>query len=109
LVGRGFAESATAIRWLCLIPLLRSFHLSAGDAMATGGFQNYRLGCQFLAAGGNLALNVILIPRYGWIGAACASLVTDGALALISWSVLLLLKQRREGIIATFPLEKAAA
>jgi len=109
LVGSGFAESVTAIRWLCLIPLFRCFHLSAGDAMTAAGLQSYRLASQFLAAGGNFALNLILIPRYGWMGAAWASLATDGVLALISWGVLLFLKQRSEGIIATLPLEKAAA
>ena len=37
LLGHAFAQSADAIRWLCLIPLFRCFHLSAGDAMAGAG------------------------------------------------------------------------
>jgi hypothetical protein len=38
----------------------------------------------------NLALNLVLIPRWSWQGAAAASLITDGALAvsnglLVAW------------------------
>jgi hypothetical protein len=33
-----------------------------------------------------------LIPHYSWVGAAWASLLTDGGLAAMSWAVLLWLK-----------------
>jgi O-antigen/teichoic acid export membrane protein len=93
LVGQGFAESVTALRWLCLIPLFRCFHLSAGDAIAGAGFQKYRLASQFIAATLNFGLNLYLIPRYSWLGAAWASLVTDGGLGAMQWAVLLWLKR----------------
>jgi O-antigen/teichoic acid export membrane protein len=92
LVGRGFSQSIAALRWLCLIPVFRSFHVSAGDAMSGAGYQKYRLGSQFVAAGSNFCLNLYLIPHYSWVGAAWASLLTDGSLAAMSWMVLLWLK-----------------
>jgi O-antigen/teichoic acid export membrane protein len=94
LVGKSYAESVSALRWLCLIPFFRSFHLSAGDAIAGAGHQKFRLVSQSIAAIGNLLLNLYLVPRYSWHGAAWASLATDGALGVMNWAALLLLAKR---------------
>jgi O-antigen/teichoic acid export membrane protein len=94
LVGRNYQESVSALRWLCLIPFFRCFHLSAGDAIAGAGHQRYRLVSQSIAAGGNLLLNLWLVPRHGWLGAAWASLATDGALGVMNWTALYWLKKR---------------
>ena len=88
LAGPGFTQSVGALRWLCLIPLFRSFHLSAGDAITGAGSQRVRLGTQFAASLLNFGLNLWLIPAYGWLGAAWASLMTDGSLAVMNWSAL---------------------
>jgi O-antigen/teichoic acid export membrane protein len=97
LIGKGFKPSVSALRWLCLIPLFRSFHLSAGDAIAGVGQQKFRLVGQAIAAAFNIALNAYLIPRYSWWGAAIASLLTDGSLAIINWTVLFWLRRREQG------------
>jgi len=88
LLGKSFADSVLALRWLCLIPLFRCFHLSAGDALAGAGYQNYRLVTRICAALLNFGLNLILIPRFSWLGAAWASLATDGGLGVIDWVVI---------------------
>jgi O-antigen/teichoic acid export membrane protein len=88
VVGPGFAESVMALRWLCLIPVLRSIHQMTGCALTGAGLQNYRTGTQFVAAATNFLLNLWLIPRCGWHGAAWSSLITDAALALMNWGVL---------------------
>lgn len=85
VVGKSFANSVVALRWLCLIPLFRCFHLSAGDAMAGSGYQNYRLINRIGAAVFNFVLNLILIPHFSWVGAAWASLATDGGLGVADW------------------------
>jgi O-antigen/teichoic acid export membrane protein len=100
-IGKGFRPSVSALRWLCLIPLFRSFHLCAGDAIAGVGQQKFRLVCQFIAAGFNISLNVYLIPRYSWLGAAIASLLTDGSLAVFTWSVLFWLRRRERAAALT--------
>jgi O-antigen/teichoic acid export membrane protein len=97
LLGHSFAQSVDAIRWLCLIPLFRCFHLSAGDAMAGAGYQRYRLGGQSVAVAFNFGANLYLIPHFSWRGAAFASLLTDGGLGLLSWTILLALKKRNSG------------
>jgi O-antigen/teichoic acid export membrane protein len=94
LVGKSYAESVSALRWLCLIPFFRCFHLSAGDAIAGAGHQKFRLVSQSIAATGNLLLNLYLVPRHSWHGAAWASLGTDGALGVMNWLALMLLSRR---------------
>src|ERR1700676_457107 len=102
VVGKSFAQSASALRWLCLIPFFRSFHLSAGDAIAGAGHQKFRLISQFVAAAFNFSLNLYLIPRFSWLGAAWASLMTDGSLGAMNWLVAwrLLLREKNKFVPA---------
>ena len=101
LVGKSYAESVSALRWLCLIPFFRCFHLSAGDAIAGAGHQKYRLLSQSIAAIGNLLLNLYLVPRYSWQGAAWASLATDGTLGLMNWVAIIYLARRSVPVLQT--------
>ena len=101
LVGKSYAESVSALRWLCLIPFFRCFHLSAGDAIAGAGHQRFRLISQSIAAIGNLLLNLYLVPRFSWLGAAWASLATDGALGVMNWGALGLLSKRSRPLMQT--------
>jgi O-antigen/teichoic acid export membrane protein len=100
VLGKDFSPSVAALRWLCLIPAFRSLHLGAGDAMSGAGYQNYRLSSQFIAAGFNFCMNLYLIPHYSWVGAAWASLLTDGGLAAMNWTVLLRLRRKEMAKLA---------
>jgi O-antigen/teichoic acid export membrane protein len=88
LVGPGFAESVSALRWLCLIPIFRSIHGMSGSVLTSAGLQRYRSATQIVAALGNLGLNLWLIPTHGWLGAAWGSLVTDGSLCVMNWAIM---------------------
>jgi O-antigen/teichoic acid export membrane protein len=88
VVGRGFIEAEAALRWLCLIPLFRSIHQMTGCALTGAGLQNYRTGTQLTAATLNFFLNLWLIPKWGWHGAAWSSLLTDAALAAMNLGIL---------------------
>jgi O-antigen/teichoic acid export membrane protein len=88
LVGNGFRETVLALRWLCLIPVLRAFHHMTGSALTGSGLQRYRTLSQIAAVGLNVGLNVWLIPRHGWLGAAWSSLATDGMLAVMNCGTL---------------------
>jgi O-antigen/teichoic acid export membrane protein len=96
ILGRSFAESVAALRWLCLIPLIRSFHYAAGMIITGSVSPWYRTTLQVTAAILNFALNIILIPRYSWQGAAAASLLSDGALAAMNWIAVVYLMRRQE-------------
>jgi O-antigen/teichoic acid export membrane protein len=95
LMGPSYTGSVSAIRWLCLLPLLRSFHLAAGDCITATSSQWWRTTSQLLAALFNLLLNFLLIPKWSWEGAAVASLLTDGALAVTNWLILNHLSTRK--------------
>jgi O-antigen/teichoic acid export membrane protein len=82
IVGSDFQASIRVLRWICLLPLFRSVHEIAGSMLTTAGFQRYRLGAQFSVAALTLGLDLWWIPRLGWLGAAWASLASDGALAV---------------------------
>jgi O-antigen/teichoic acid export membrane protein len=100
LAGRQFAAAVSALRWLCLIPILRSVHGITGNVLTSLGLQRYRTSTQVAAAVLNLGLNAWLIPRFGWHGAAWASLLTDGTLGLSNWCVLAVVGKNLMGEIA---------
>lgn len=104
LIGKSFTGSISALRWLCFLPLFRCFHLSSGDAIAGAGYQRYRTSAQFVAAAFNFGINLYLIPRYSWKGAAWSSLMTDGGLAILNWVVLLYLRNRDRDRAVVTPL-----
>jgi O-antigen/teichoic acid export membrane protein len=94
IAGNGFAESVTALRWLCLIPVFRSVHNFTGSALMGAGLQTYRTVGQLIAASLNFGLNLYLIPHYGWLGAAWSSLATDAALGGLNWGMLYILVRK---------------
>ena len=60
LVGRGFAESVSALRWLCLIPVFRSIHGATGSVLTGAGLQRYRSVTQIMAAVGNFGIEPVV-------------------------------------------------
>ncbi len=106
VTGHSFSDSVSALRWLCLLPVLRSLHLGCGDALTGAGYQRYRTGAQMGAAGLNFGLNLWLIPVYSWHGAAWASLITDGSLAAANCALLSALWHRET---RSRPLSSATA
>lgn len=94
LFGPSFQGSVAALRWLCLLPLLRVLHYAWGTAITASASQWNRTAIQLGAAGVNLLLNFLLIPKWSWQGAAVASLITDGLLAFSSWVVLRCIERR---------------
>lgn len=94
LLGKSFAESVPALRWLCLLPFFRSFNFSAGDALTGAGHLKLRLRGLASAAAFNFGVNLYLIPHYRWVGAAWSSLATEGLLAVFNWIMLLELTSR---------------
>lgn len=87
IVGADFGPSVLVLRWLCLLPLFRSIHEITGSMLTASGHQKYRVAAQFLVAGVALALDLWLIPHYGWPGAAWASLAADGLLAATCYAL----------------------
>jgi O-antigen/teichoic acid export membrane protein len=96
-VGKGFAESVAAIRWLCFIPIFRAIHQIVGNALTGAGLQRFRTAAQFIAALLNFLLNLWLIPMFSWHGAAWSSLATDGSLVLMNLGLVAILSRKSKG------------
>ena len=94
IAGKAFSEGIFALRWLCLIPVFRSIHKITGSVLTCAGMQRARTITQVTAALMNFGLNLWLIPRFGWRGAAWASLATDGGLGLLNWVVLMVITEK---------------
>jgi O-antigen/teichoic acid export membrane protein len=87
ILGRGFREATEALRWLSLLPLLKTLHYFVSDALTGAGYQRLRTFSQIGVAVFNTLINLWLIPAYGWRGAAWSSLASDALLALTLWIV----------------------
>lgn len=86
ILGAGYEAVVPAVRWLALIPLLRCIHSFLADALSGAGFQRTRTVIQVLIALINIGLNLVILPRYSWRGAAWTSLGCDGLLVVVFWS-----------------------
>lgn len=99
LVGLGYAETVPAMRWLALLPLIRSVHSFLADALSGAGLQGLRSTIQVAVALTNFGMNLVILPKYGWLGAAWTSLASDGLLLISLW-IAVRLRLRSEAEVA---------
>jgi O-antigen/teichoic acid export membrane protein len=85
ILGPKYDAVVPAVRWLALIPFLRCLHSFLADALSGAGLQRTRTAIQVLVAVINIALNLVILPRYAWRGAAWTSLGCDGLLVVVFW------------------------
>lgn len=86
ILGQQFASTAEALRWLCLLPLLKSLHYFMGEALTGAGHQGVRASTHVAVAVFNVLINLWIIPGYGWRGAAWSSLASDGLLVILMYA-----------------------
>ncbi len=80
--GESFRESVATLRLLAFIPLLQGLYTPFALALTGSGRQTLRTRGQLATLGVNIALNLALIPLWGWAGAAWATLVSQMILLL---------------------------
>jgi O-antigen/teichoic acid export membrane protein len=86
ILGNQYARTSEALRWLALLPLLKSIHYFGADSLTCAGYQWLRTLVQMAIAAFNVLINLWIIPAYSWRGAAWSSLASDGMLAVTLWS-----------------------
>jgi O-antigen/teichoic acid export membrane protein len=96
ILGHDFDQAAGAVRWLSLLPVLKSIQFAAADALTGAGFQATRTVLQVIVAGINIGINFPLITHYSWRGAAWSSLICDGLLALALWLLIVHLRRQMQ-------------
>jgi len=83
ILGPGYRQSATVIRYLAILPTLKAMQYFFADAITGADFQAIRVAVQAAVAFLNVTLNLLWIPRHGWLGAVWATLISDGTLAIL--------------------------
>jgi O-antigen/teichoic acid export membrane protein len=99
-LGHDYANAVEAVRWLALLPVLKSIQSFAADTLTGAGYQGTRTSLQVGIALFNVAINFPLITGWSWRGAAWASLITDGLLAAMLWVIVWLYRHRAARAIA---------
>jgi O-antigen/teichoic acid export membrane protein len=97
VLGGDYADTTAALRWLAPLPMLKATHYFLADTLTGAGHQGLRSGIQAGVAAFNVLINLWLIPRYSWLGAAWASIASDALLAIaVGMAVYLLSRPARE-------------
>ena len=109
ILGHQYADITAALRWLALLPLLKTLHYFVADALTGAGHQGMRTLTQIGVAVFNVLINLWLIPAYGWRGAAWSSLASDGLLALSMWFIVTLLHRRERSACGPSAVEEVLA
>ncbi len=82
IIGRQYTDVTQALRWLALLPALKTLHFFTAGALTGADHQGTRSLIQVGVAAFNVLVNLWIIPAYGWRGAAWSSIASDGLLAL---------------------------
>lgn len=107
--GRKFAEAADALPVLAGAYVLISFGYLVGNLVLLFGLQKIFVGVAAAALVVNVALNVVFVPRYGFLAAAWATLITE-LVAVVPMGVLALRRLgERPGFGPTVRVVAAAA
>jgi O-antigen/teichoic acid export membrane protein len=85
ILGHQYANVTEALRWLAVLPILKTLHYFIADSLTGAGYQRLRTFVQAGIAGFNGLINLWVIPLYGWRGAAWSSIVSDGLLLIGLW------------------------
>jgi len=88
VLGRAYQDSATALRWLCLLPVIKCAHIFLSDTLTGSNYQWQTSSAQIVVALFNVVINFWLIAAFSWRGAAWSSLATDGLLAVLLYMII---------------------
>ena len=88
VLGPAYAESAIALRWLCLLPAFKCVHIFLSDALTGANFQWQTSSAQLAVCVFNILVNLWIIRVFAWRGAAWSSLMTDALLILLLYLII---------------------
>ena len=85
VLGPRYQATASVMRGLAAVPLLRTVHFFAANALTGSDHQGTRSAGQVAVAVANVGLNLWWIPRFGWRGAVWATVASEALLAAVLW------------------------
>jgi len=81
--GAEYEPAAAPLRWVCVGIVMMSLYVLLSRNFTSRNRQGINIFSAYLALGGNLLLNLFLIPRYGIVGAAMATACSYSAATLL--------------------------
>lgn len=105
ILGAEYVRTVDALRWLALLPFLKSMSYFLADSLTGAGYQRIRVMAQVGVAIFNVLINFWLIPAYSWRGAAWASLASDGLLVATMYAAVMyvMAKEAARGHVLEVP------
>jgi O-antigen/teichoic acid export membrane protein len=109
VLGGEYRLTVEALRWLAILPILKTVHFFLSDALAGAGYQGVRTFIHVGVAIFNVLINLWVIPAYSWRGAAWSSIASDALLSCgIGAAVLVLSRRSQTGTVGTKAFELRA-
>jgi O-antigen/teichoic acid export membrane protein len=96
ILGKEYAQSVSALRWLAVLPVLKTVHSFFADALTGAGHQRLRTMIQIAVAVFNILINLWIIPAYSWLGAAWSSIASDAALLCLLAAAIASLSRKQQ-------------
>ncbi|MEM7066430.1 MAG: oligosaccharide flippase family protein [Cyanobacteria bacterium P01_B01_bin.77] len=94
ILGPDYADAANVLRVLAPIHLIATLQFIAADVLTGSGFHKIRSILQVSAAILNLGLNIYLIPKFSWYGAASATLISETFKLVTLWGLVFFYNKR---------------
>lgn len=79
IFGASYVESGRIFEWLCLDLVLVFFNMAYNQPLVAWGEQRLALRCTVVGAAVNVIFNLLLIPRFGSMGAVVATILAEVA------------------------------
>lgn len=100
VLGASFKASVPMLRFLVIVPVIQSIQYSYSAAFTGAGLQGLRTTLQFIVVGIYGIVAAILVPRYGWRGAALTCITGEALLAIMIRVAAFILRHHRSGAIS---------
>lgn len=89
ILGNDYDAAGEVLLLFALLPLLHAVYNIGGDALTASGHQSARSTAHMIGAALMVIGCLVLIPRYGALGAAAANVASHAALATATWALVL--------------------
>lgn len=102
--GPTFAPAAPVLAVLALVIPIRMVNGGFGAVLTAGGLQRVRTRIVWIAAIGNVIVNLLVIPVFGMLGASATTLVTDFSIMMLLYAQVrqIIGPQEMAGTVARF-------
>ncbi len=80
-----YRDTASVVRWLAALPLIKAIQFSFGNVLTAAKAQTSRVKLTMAATAANFVGNVAFIPSGSWKAAVGTTLVAEAVLAMLLW------------------------